>query len=124
MSNTTTELVSELETNLEQFCGTEQYYKCDLFSNLNVTDGVQYLREKANCYWLTDIISSYSRELRNHSFQVWTLKLNKTGNGAKVECTDGNGKRLIVQRISYTDFPLKEIELYCSDGVILLPSEY
>lgn len=121
---TTLDLVSELETNLKQFIGTENYYKCNIFSNLKVTDGVQYLREKANCYWLTDIIASYQRALRNNPFQVWTLKLNKSGNGAKVECEDGNGKRLIVQRISYTDFPLKEIKLYCLNEVVLLPSEY
>lgn len=114
----------EILRNLAEFYGTFYYYKVSHISGLNCTDGVQYLRGVCKCFWLTDIIASYQSALRNHPFQVWTLKLNKTGDGAKVECSDGNGNRLIVQRIQYTDFPLSEIKLYCSDGVILLPSEY
>ena len=39
-------------------------------------------------------------------------------------CEDGNGKRLLWERITYTDFPLEEIDLYVTGNVILLTSEY
>jgi hypothetical protein len=61
--------------------------------------------------------------------QFWTLKLNKTGRGAKIICERDTGDVAITQRIPFTDFPLPEIKLYCApsgDGIhytILLPSE-
>jgi hypothetical protein len=36
----------------------------------------------------------------------------------------GDGHVVLTKRIPYTDFPLAEIKLYFTDGVILLPSEY
>ena len=44
--------------------------------------------------------------------------------GAIVTADDGNGNKLATQRIAFTDFPLAEIKLYVSDGVIMLPTEY
>ena len=114
---------AEILKNLSQFCCSENYYKVSPLSKLNCTDGVQFLRETCQSYWLTDIIASYQNGFNLGNFQTWKLKLNKTGNGAKIECFDDD-KRLIVQRIQFTDFPLDEITLWCVDGVILLPSEY
>ena len=55
-------------------------------------------------------------------FQSWKLFVqNKKG---RLELQDGNGKVLRKQEIPYTDFPLKEINLYLTDNVLLLPSEY
>ena len=117
----------ELQKELEQFHGTEHYYKASAFGSLKVTDGVQWLRNGANCFWLTDIIASVQPMLSKKGgteFQVWTLKVNKKDNSAVARCTDGNEKELYTQKIGYTDFPFKEIVLYCTNDVVLLPGEY
>jgi len=43
---------------------------------------------------------------------------------ATLACKDGNGNAVYGKAIPYTDFPLPEIALYFTDGVILLPGEY
>jgi len=75
-----------------------------------------------------DLIASWQRKkaVRANPFQVWTLTVkNRKG---RVVCKDGDGEKLAVQRIEYTDFPLDEIKLYAVDDgqylVIMLPFEY
>lgn len=114
---------------LNQFTGTEGYHKfSSLFPNVVLTDGAKHLADKAGAYWLMDIIGSVQYMLHREEFQTWTLKLNKTGSGAKVEATDGNERRIYVQRVPYTDFPLKEITLFAAKQdqylVVMLTSEY
>lgn len=108
---------------LSKFTGTQKYYK-STFGRLKLTDGIDFLRNEANCYWLIDIIESYQDKLRNTPFQIWTLKVNPD-KSAVVACKEDTGQpNLIEQKLEYTDFPLDEIEVYCIDGVVLLPSEY
>ena len=118
------------ETDLNQFCGTTQYYRYLL--GLKLTDGVKYLADEAGAYWLLDIIASYQtdKKIRTEPFQVWELKLSldnaTTGKHEAVVTmkTDTDHPLLVEQQIEYTDFPLDFITLYLIDGVILLPSEY
>ena len=121
---TETELTT---TDLKRFTGSENWYQHALNRNVTFTDGVKYLADKAGAYWLIDVVVSHqhNRKVRAEEFQVWKLRLNKTGAGAKVTCEDGNGNVVAVQRIPYTDFPLEEgVDLYFSNNVVLLPSEY
>lgn len=116
----------ELESGLGQFIGTLQYHASS-FGTLNLTDGVHFLREQAECYWLIDIIESYNmtdKKVKATEFQVWAIKVNKEDNTAVVTCKDDDGKKLVSQKIEYTDFPLSEFELWCIGGVLLLKSEY
>jgi len=126
MKTQTTRKITPLEEELSQFTGTENYYKSS-FGMLNVTDGVHYLRTEGQCYWLIDIIESYQKKIAHKTpFQVW--KLIVKDNKGLVTCEDGNYNLVIKQEIPYTDFEektgMKEIELYCTNGVVLLPSEY
>lgn len=116
--------------NLEQFTGTENYYKHDL-SGLLYTDGVAYLAEKVGAYWLLDLIGSWQptvlkkiRASNDRNFQAWTL--SKTKEGYRMNCTNGNDGYLIHQDIPYTDFPenLMPFDIWAIDGVMLLKSEY
>lgn len=112
-----------LEEELSQFTGTTKYRR-STFGRLNVTDGVHYLREKAKCYWLIDIIESYQPELKGVDFQIWGIKVNNDKT-AMVYCKEDSDKEPIVtQKLEYTDFPLDYFELYCIDNVVLLKSEY
>lgn len=119
---------SEISKNLSQFIGTEGYHRLSpIHGKLVCTDGVNWLAEHAECYWLIDIIASYQHKLKNEYFQAWTLI--KSGSGCTVTCTDGNSvKPLITQSMEYTDFPLNELKLYAvNDGmniVAMLTSEY
>jgi hypothetical protein len=120
---------------LQQFTGTENWYRHALVRNVTFTDGAKYLADHAGAYWLLDIIAMaqpQTAELVNELFQAWRLTVNANAS-ASVVCTDGNDKELYRQAIPYTDFPLPEITLYCCrdavlgygvDWVILLPREY
>jgi hypothetical protein len=60
----------ELEAlkNLEHFCGSEQLYKN--FLGLRYTEGVKYLADNGQYYWLIDAIAS-------HQFEPKVLKNQK-----------------------------------------------
>ena len=109
---------------LDQFTGTTGYYAHGL-TRAKLTDGVHYLCNNADCYWLIDRIA-YSQIEKPHSdhqdFQVWKLSVND-GQGSLI-CTDGNDGVLSEHHIDYTDFPLPEIAIWYQGGVLLLPSEY
>jgi hypothetical protein len=122
-----------LESDLRQFTGTENYYR-HWIGNIVFTDGVRYLAEKAGAMWLIDAIASYQNNrkvcsnLMLQEFQLWILKVN---NGkAVLTCqVDTGTKPVVTQRIEYTDFPLAEIKLYVEpmgNGrfCLLLPSEH
>ena len=112
----------QLEINLAQFIGTENYYKFNFFlRDAVMTDGAKYLADKAGCYWLYDILCSVQHlpKVRREEFQV--LRFNKAKKLVTVE--DGNYNILYSQVILSTDFPLDEIMLYFTNNVLLLPSE-
>lgn len=133
----------EIEVGLAQFYGTEQYHRISvLFPQHRITDGVKWLCDNADCWWILDIICSRHSDCEKdpkkmlQEQQYWTLKKNKTGRGAKIICERDMGDiyEPCTQRIPYTDFPLPEIKLYCNFAgkdsagkkiwVILLTSEY
>lgn len=112
------------EENLMQFTGTEKYYS---YFNLKLTDGVKYLADKGECWWLLDVILSYQPEYYQVPFQLWELNIDKEEDKRAAVITmreDSNTKALVTQKIPYTDFPLDYLKLYVIDRVILLPSEY
>lgn len=129
-------------SDLSQFIGTETWYRH--FTGLLYTDGIQYVAEQAEAYWLIDAVASYQFKLKRDEylakFQVWMLSvvgegereypflLPKDGYKAELTCwadTPKEGlKPPVIQQIEYTDFPLSEIKLYVSGGVLMLPSEY
>lgn len=118
----------EWTAELHNFTGTEQYYihRPMMF---RYTDGVQFVAEHAQCYWLLDLIGSHQPELRKKYdeekiyFQVW--KLSKQGDGSWLAiCEDGNNGLLTQQAIEYSSFPLPFFEMWYVNGVLILPSEY
>ena len=104
---------------LEQFTGTENYYR-HAFGG-KYTDGVAYLAEKAGAYWLLDAIFSYHRA---EPFQVWKLERQVDNTWRLLMSEDSDTPILVRQDIEYSDFPLAKVELWLIDGVLILPSEY
>ncbi|MEG4576980.1 hypothetical protein QUA56_30565 [Microcoleus sp. N3A4] len=129
--------VETLSQNLKHFGGTEQYYKHWL--GIQYTDGVKYLADNAQCYWLIDAIASNQpRVRRKHSlteFQLWFLHVGnahefikpRKDNAAVLTCWEDSPKKetkpVIIQQIPFTDFPLPAIKLYLQEKILLLPDE-
>ena len=115
-----------IKNELTQFTGTENYYR---YHDLLLTDGVYYLAEAANCFWLMDAVWAHS------STKGWlgkedfiSCKLNVQDSVGKLTFDDGNKNILASQHIPYTDFPLDKVQLFLVRGeaqfVVMLPSEY
>jgi VCBS repeat-containing protein len=102
--------------------GTDQFVK---YGNFLLTDTVHNLAKENECYWLLDVITSwqYHIKVRNEGFQVWTLERIKDEK-FRVKAEDGNGNKIAVQIIEYSDFQSDILTLWLVEGTILLPSEY
>lgn len=108
------------QSELNNFTGTENYYKHPL-SKCVFTDGVRYLAEEAEAYWLIDAIFSYRRK---EPFQIWRLEVIPKAGAVLTMREDSAAPVLVRQEIEYTDFPMPVVELWLIDGVLILPSEY
>lgn len=122
---------AELLSHLDMFSGSDAYHHWSiLYPHFVLSDGAQYLADKAGAYWLMDIIGSYQRRLlkRGEFFQTWTIKRKAGTSAASVYCTDGNGNYLVRQKILFTDFPLEKYSVFAVwDGEMLairLKGEY
>lgn len=110
---------------LEQFTGSENWYRHGIVRSITFTDGAKYVADEGGAYWLLDEIAlaqKFSSAVRAEPFQVWKLSV-KESRGV-LTCDDGDGDIVYTKPIPFTDFPLPEITFYFTDKVILLPSEY
>ena len=108
---------------LSNFTGSENIYN-HYSKTLKYTDGMRFLAEQLNCFWLIDLVASYQQELLNNSFQLWSVKL-KSDRGAIIECReDSDLHPIVTQLIKFTDFLLDNFEFYVVGGTMLLKSEY
>lgn len=116
------------QSDLDQFTGTETWYKHGLNRRVTFTEGVKFLADKAGAYWLIDEIALAQigePRVKAEEFQVWKLAIvNNEGYRAKLTCEDGNGNEVYAKYIEFTDFPLAQVTVWFTDNVILLPSEY
>ena len=66
----------ELQQSLKHFTSTDNYYRHLL--SIRHTDGIQYLAQEAQCYWLIDVIASHQTkkllaDQMLKDFQLWLL---------------------------------------------------
>jgi hypothetical protein len=120
--------------NLNQFTGSENYYRNGMNRNFIYTDGVKYVAEEGGAYWLVDdiaIANAFDPKLKEEGFQSWILT-KEENDSARLTADDGNGNILYSKKIDFTDFPLDEIKFYVVDALefgkntimLMLPSEY
>ncbi len=117
---------AELEADLAQFCGTDNWWK-HWTGRINYTDGVKFLAEKAGAFWLIDLVASYqTARLRQEEFQVWNLTVDREKKPIAVATcqADSDAPVLVRQEIDHTDFPLPAIKLWLVNGALMLPGEY
>lgn len=112
----------EIKSALTQFTGTATYYKHPF--GLHYTDGIKFLADECKCYWLIDFVASWQidAKVRAEEFQVY--KMTVKDSQATINIEDGNDNVIRSQEIEYTDFPLDEITLWFSNGVLYLPTEH
>lgn len=110
---------------LAQFTGTELWFKHRLIPSITYTEGVKYLADEGNAYWLLDMIalSQNSFGVKREAFQIWKLSV-KEDHSAVLTCDDGNGNVIFTKHIQRTDFPLFEAVVWFTNDVMLLESEY
>ena len=123
----------QISNALLHFTGTECYYRYWI-GLTHLTDGVKFLADNANCYWLLDAIGSYQSELAKHAddrlrcMQFWKLKVNADRTAVLACNADSDVPPAVTQEIELTDFPLPEIDIWVGieEGrrIALLPSEY
>ncbi len=113
------------EDDLRQFTGGGDQYRHWLGGCY--TEGVRHVADRGGAHWLIDAVFSHQGNplARQEPFQVWVLT-RTTGTEFVLEMNDGHNEKnvLIRQAIPFSDFSLDRIELYLTDGVLLLPSEY
>jgi hypothetical protein len=114
------------QADLNQFTGSETWYRHGINRNVLFTDGAKYIADHAGAYWLLDeiaIIQPHDKRVAAEEFQVWKLVV-RSDSTATLTCEDGNGNIVFSKDIEYTDFPLDEISLWFANNVIYLPSEH
>jgi len=122
--------VNEIKEGLQHFHGTEMFYQIPLLRT-RFTDGLKYLSEAAECFWLITDTSVIAKSLMNRS-EFITIDFRRlseerqdsTGYEAEIIYTDGNDNILEKHGYRATDFPLDELRLFFVNGTLMLPSEY
>lgn len=133
----------KLLTQLSSFTGTNSYYKT-AYPQILITDGVAFLCENADCFWLIDEIASailgeprLNRIANKNQILFWTLEQTHNKH-AILKCETDTDHIVYRKIIQFTDFPFEVIgnkqRLYMqlnknSDGngyvfIVCLPSEY
>ncbi len=118
----------ELQSQLAGFYGSENLYHRSTPIVIYYTDGIKWLQENVDCYWLTDLIASYqtTKFKAANDRQFWKLVVKDSS--AVITCDDGDGNISITQSIDYTDFPLPQLNIWVEIQekgriFIYLPSE-
>jgi len=109
-----------LQSELENFYGTQHYYKLNL-TRIKCTDGVKFFAENGAAFWCVDDMCIMSIKL-NQPFLAITVTVKN--NKAKIVYTDGNCNILKTKRYGYTTLADGEYKFYCTDDVLMLSSEY
>jgi len=88
--------VNEIPEHLKHFTGTAMFYYMPILRT-RFTDGLKYLANAADCYWLITDISLIAKSLKNRSKWVTidfkrmsTEKQDFTGYEAEIIYSDGN----------------------------------
>jgi hypothetical protein len=110
---------------LNQFTGTENWYRHALNRNVLFTDGAKHVADEGGAYWLLDIIAiaqRHDKRIAAEEFQTWKLVV-RPDRTATLTCEDGNYNVVSTQELEFTDFPVPEITLWFENNTIYLPSE-
>ena len=73
---TKNEKAIKMAKGLEQFYGSENFYRHGINRQLIFSDGAKYVADEGRAYWLLDeiaIANLFDTKVKNQDFQVWKL---------------------------------------------------
>ncbi|SDS55247.1 hypothetical protein SAMN04487764_2481 [Gillisia sp. Hel1_33_143] len=122
--------VNEIKEGLQHFHGSETIFQIALLRT-RYTNGLKYLAEGSECFWLITDTSVIAKSLMNRS-EFKTIDFKRlpeerqdfTGYEAEITYTDGNDNVLEKHGYRANDFPLDELRLFFVNDTLMLPSEY
>jgi len=121
---------NKIKEELQHFNGTELFFKIPLIGT-RFTDGLKYLANVAECFWLITDASVIAKSLSNRSeFITIDFKRLSEKERFEMQCeaiikySDGNDNVFETHRYHVTDFPLDELRLFFVNNTLMLPSEY
>jgi hypothetical protein len=112
-----------LVNDLDNFTGTESYFRHGLNRDFLYTEGAQYFAEQAGAYWFLDIMATEVAELQGDNPFI-SVEMTVFDQKAVINATDGDETYLWGKRISFTDCPDGTYKFFLIDNVFLLRSEY
>ncbi|MGZ8220367.1 MAG: DUF6876 family protein [Methylobacter sp.] len=112
-----------LQIELAQFTGTENYYYLPGLESMLYTDGVKYFAEQAGAYWFLAIVATEVMAFHEQE-EFIKIELNVQGSAATLTANDGNGNIFYTRAIEFTDAPEGVWKFYLIENILLLPSEY
>ena len=115
---------NEILAQLCLFNGSENFYKHPLFKDFIYTDGVKFVAEQCEAYWLIDAIASNISHIKKFKLEEFvSIELKVFESKGQLIFDNGNRNVFYFQEIPFTDFPLESIKFFFTNGVLLLPSE-
>lgn len=113
-------------TDLRQFTGSEEIHSYRLTPAIKYTDGIAYIGANGASWLVTDTLAqlAYNPKLMIQDFVSITYTVNRKAGTVKAVYTNGNKKVLETQEYPVTDLTVDEIKMFCTNGVLMLASEY
>ena len=107
---------------MSNFYGTEHYYRT--YYGFVVTDGAKAFAEKAEAWWVMDIVGSIFM-VKNKYFtdDLVSIKLTVKDEQADIEFKNSE-KVFYTQHIPFTDCPAGEWIFFMDEGVMMWCGEY
>lgn len=103
--------------------GTENYYTNN-YIHFKYTDGIKTFCEKAQAYWLLNLIQGVYVQYQQMKEDLVHISLMvNQDNTAKITFTDSKGE-FYKQQIPYTDCPIGEWVFYFENDVFFWNGEY
>jgi len=115
----------ELSEGLQEFRGTDSWYRHTIGFGLIYTDGVKFFAENAGggAYWLLDTVGIYVFPLlRDHGFISVTVDVE--AGKATIYADDGNDNVIWSEKLEYTSLPDGEWKFFLNHNTLMLPGEY
>jgi hypothetical protein len=116
---------------LDQYYGTDHYYKTNMFvKNVVHTDGIAALAEEAQCYWLLDVLATeFYDALKAEKPDSYYINLDCKQNKVLITMVDFRDRLIYSKQINYTDLPSGKLTIKAGwEGkggmmILCLPSE-
>lgn len=108
-----------LKTKLERYTGhgvngVNQYFFKAPFPRFLYSDGVKFLAENADAYWLVDAIAGYQPTMKEHPelsrYQHWTLEQVEPGKALLSVRGHTKDPAPVLARTVLTDFPFDTVK--------------